>query len=655
MISIYLPEILVGAEVFSEPGRSRYEWRNQRSFAAIKSDGSVVSWGSVSNDGGEEVIRYVKEGPFKQIFSNRHSFAAIRADGKLITWGNGGRGGEKGKAKDDLQEGVEQVFSTRRSFSALKSDGSVISWGKDEEGGDNSLAADQLSSDVVKLFSTGTSMAALKSDGSVVTWGLSTKDPRSKSLGGDIDTGSPRGGDSSAVSDQIDKNVVDIFSSRYAFAALKNNGRVVAWGDPLRGGDTGESQRLLNKGVQKIASNGTSFAALKNNGRVVTWGDPSRGGSKDLVDFHTYHWTLGEDESEPEILKSVKKDLRSGVEEIFSTRYAYAALKSDGKLITWGLKKAGGDSSSVQNRLEVGVRSVASTRYAFAALLQDGSIADWGDKDALVKDQQTKKALEKGNFVSITSSRYGFAALDRHGSVVSWGSTGSAANNKYPIDISGLEEQLSGGVVEIFSTGYAFAALKDDGSVVAWGDAAKGGDLSAVRKETSSGVVAIASPYTDVSTFNITAKNVVSIIDFDLSKDADNVDNLELGGFAMLSGKGNERSNNIFANQFGNQLYGRGGDDVLIGGAGPDTLRGGSGDDVLSGGLGADQFKMSKGNDSIEDFNQSEGDLIDVDDPEQVFLSAIDGGVLLKTENAGNSIFLKNVALSDVTIGDILI
>ena len=57
----------------------------------------------------------------------------------------------------------------------------------------------QLTSDVVNLFSTGTSMAALKSDGSVVTWGLSTEDPRSESLGGDIDTGSPRGGDSSEV------------------------------------------------------------------------------------------------------------------------------------------------------------------------------------------------------------------------------------------------------------------------------------------------------------------------------------------------------------------------------------------------------------------------------------------------------------------------
>ena len=136
---------------------------------------------------------------FQQVFSNRHAFAAIRSDGKLITWGSGGRGGEKRDAKEYLQDGVVRVFSTRRSFSALKSDGSVVSWGQDMEGGDNSLVADQLTSGVVNLFSTGTSMAALKSNGSVVTWGLSTKDPRSESLGGDIDTGSARGGDSSAV------------------------------------------------------------------------------------------------------------------------------------------------------------------------------------------------------------------------------------------------------------------------------------------------------------------------------------------------------------------------------------------------------------------------------------------------------------------------
>ena len=653
MTSAYIPNVLVGAGVTSEPGRSKHEWRNQRSFAAIKSDGSIVSWGSVSTDGDEELKRFTESGPFLQVFSNRHAFAAIRSDGKLITWGNGGRGGEKRAAKDDLQEGVKRVFSTRRSFSALKSDGSVVSWGEKNEGGDNSLVADQLGSSVVKLFSTGTSMAALKSDGSVVTWGLSTEDPRSESLGGDIDTGSPRGGDSSAVADQISEGVVDIFSSRYAFAALKDDGSVVAWGDPLRGGETGNTQRLLKKGVQSIASTGTSFAALKNNGRVVTWGDPWRGGKKAVVTHHSFHWTLNQNDDQPANIKSVKKKLRSGVQAIFSTRYAYAALKDDGTLVTWGLQKSGGDSSKVRDQLDQGVQTVASTRYAFAALLENGSIVSWGDKNATWTDEYTKEALRTGDFVSITSSRYGFAALGRDGSVVSWGSTGSAANNKYPIDTSEIREQLSGGVVEVFSTGYAFAALKNDGSVVAWGDAGKGGDTSAVGKELASGVVTIASPFTDVSTFKTIGTEVVSIIDFDLSSAEDGVDQLVLGGIARLSGKGNDQPNMIVANQSGNQLIGRGGDDTLIGGHGDDTLRGGVGDDNMTGGQGADRFFLSKGQDSIQDFNPAEGDVVVVDNPSSMTVTATVGGVMLAIEGKVDSLFLSGMSTDELAGYDI--
>ena len=649
MNASHVPSVLIGAGVISEPGRSKHEWRNQRSFAAIKSDGSVVSWGSVSTDRGKDVTRYEKEGVFQQVFSNRHAFAAIRSDGKLITWGNGGRGGEKRDAKEDLQDGVVRVFSTRRSFSALKSDGSVVSWGQDMEGGDNSLVADQLTSGVVNLFSTGTSMAALKSNGSVVTWGLSTKDPRSESLGGDIDTGSARGGDSSAVADLINSGVVDIFSSRYAFAALKDNGSVVAWGDPLRGGDAGGVQRLLKSGVQTIASTGTSFAALKRNGRVVTWGDPWRGGSKKVVDFHTFHWSLAEEDAEPIVIKNIKKNLRSGVAEIFSTRYAYAALKDDGSLVTWGLQKAGGDSSGVSDRLQVGVESVSATRYAFAALLKDGSIVSWGDKDATLMDKETKKTLKNGEFVSITPSRYGFAALAKDGSVVSRGSTGSSNRNKYPIDTSEIQDLLSDGVVEIFSTGYSFAALKDDGSVVAWGDAAKGGDTSSVREEVESGVVTIATPFTDVSTFKLVENKVTSIIDFNLSAYTEPAEHLTLGGLAKLSGKGNERDNEIIGNDSGNKLYGGRGSDTLIGGDGHDTLRGGADDDLMIGGLGADRFAMSRGHDLIEDFDPSEGDLILVEDPDAIAMKETDSGLMLRLETADDSLLLQGLTSDDVS------
>ncbi|MFT5706363.1 MAG: Ca2+-binding RTX toxin-like protein, partial [Oceanospirillaceae bacterium] len=82
------------------------------------------------------------------------------------------------------------------------------------------------------------------------------------------------------------------------------------------------------------------------------------------------------------------------------------------------------------------------------------------------------------------------------------------------------------------------------------------------------------------------------------------------------------------------------GDDVLIGGAGDDILDGGLGDDILFGGLGEDTMTGTGGADSfifdvstmnangvdtdtITDFNQSEGDKLDLSD-------------LLTGENIGN-------------------
>ncbi|MFM5955715.1 MAG: hypothetical protein ACKOQ2_00880, partial [Dolichospermum sp.] len=72
-----------------------------------------------------------------------------------------------------------------------------------------------------------------------------------------------------------------------------------------------------------------AFAALKSDGSVVTWGDSSYGGDS----------------------SSVSSRLTSGVTQIFSTNVAFAALKSDGSVVTWGLDWAGGNSSSVSSSL----------------------------------------------------------------------------------------------------------------------------------------------------------------------------------------------------------------------------------------------------------------------------------------------------------------
>jgi len=523
-----------------------------------------------------------------------------------------------------------------------------VSWGQKEEGGDHALVEQDLQSGVSMVFSTGTSKAALKENGSVVTWGLSTEDPRSGEKGGYIDTGSPRGGDSSEVANLTSSGVVDVFSTRYAFAALKDDGSVVAWGDPLRGGELGSSRKLLRGGVQTIASTGTSFAALKSNGRVVTWGDPYRGGKKEIVDFNRNHWAMNQGDLPDVDSTSVRSLLRSGVREIYSTRYAYAALKKNGSVITWGLVNSGGDSSQVKRLLEGNVVSIAASRYAFAALLKDGSVVTWGDPEAQRMTRETMSALRQGQFQSVTANRYGFAALGVDGNVVSWGSTGSEYSSS-SIDTTDVQESLSEGVVEVFSSGYAFAALKEDGSVVAWGDSVKGGDTMAVDDDLSSGVVALATPFTDVSTFKVDDEDVVSIIDFDLSiLGRDSADDLLLGGLAQLSGKGNDRANRIEGNLASNQLSGRQGDDTLIGGAGDDVFRGGSGDDHLIGGEGIDRFVFSKGHDVIRDFSVVEGDIIEVDDPSLIRYNNSNRGVMLTLGGSEDSLLLRSLTTEDL-------
>ena len=62
-------------------------------------------------------------------FQNSNSFAALKDDGSVITWGMSSRGGDSSAVSRDLGSGVSQVFSTGSAFAALKDDGSVVTWG----------------------------------------------------------------------------------------------------------------------------------------------------------------------------------------------------------------------------------------------------------------------------------------------------------------------------------------------------------------------------------------------------------------------------------------------------------------------------------------------------------------------------------------------
>ena len=70
-----------------------------------------------------------------QEWSNAWAFAALKEDGSVVTWGRSSSGGNSSAVSDELQSGITQIFATNKAFAALKEDGSVVTWGADSYGG----------------------------------------------------------------------------------------------------------------------------------------------------------------------------------------------------------------------------------------------------------------------------------------------------------------------------------------------------------------------------------------------------------------------------------------------------------------------------------------------------------------------------------------
>ena len=127
--------------------------------------------------------------------------------------------------------------------------------------------------------------AVLRGDGSIVAWG----DP---TYGG---SGAPAGPD-----------FVAVYATRYAFAALRKDGTIAAWGSSVRGG----SGAPAGSDFVAVYSTHTAFAALRKNGTIAVWGNSEEGGSR--------------------------APAGSDFVAVYSTHSAFAALRKDGTIAAWG-------------------------------------------------------------------------------------------------------------------------------------------------------------------------------------------------------------------------------------------------------------------------------------------------------------------------------
>ena len=133
--------------------RSSGEVRNDYAFAALKADGSVVTWGSSNFGGNSSAVAAKLTGGVEAIYSTSRAFAALKVDGSVVTWGDSNYGGNSSAVAAQLTGGVQAIYSNQWAFAALKADGSVVTWGNSNYGGNSSAVAAQLSSGVQSLAS----------------------------------------------------------------------------------------------------------------------------------------------------------------------------------------------------------------------------------------------------------------------------------------------------------------------------------------------------------------------------------------------------------------------------------------------------------------------------------------------------------------------
>ena len=72
----------------------------------------------------------------QQVQASSKAFAAIRADGSAVTWGDAAYGGDSSSVQSELRN-VLQLQASFGVFVAIRADGSVVTWGKAGLAGDS--------------------------------------------------------------------------------------------------------------------------------------------------------------------------------------------------------------------------------------------------------------------------------------------------------------------------------------------------------------------------------------------------------------------------------------------------------------------------------------------------------------------------------------
>ena len=358
---------------------------NSSSFAVIKTDGSIATFGgdyvvnqedsNIDLKGSNYTVSQHPAGtlPVAQVFPaegftgkrvvgivpTEGAYVAQTEDGHLVSWGDQAYGGNlenqypKEVSAKDSEVALHNVVGNSRAFVALNKNGNIVSWGNEAYGGN--LTTHKPSNVVsswkyAKLYPGYLSFSAISKDGLLTTWG----DIKASYTGEEdiYDSGNllkffPSRSLYNLTTPEVTANMV--ISTSSANAALLNNGMVIAWGNNAQGGSA--KNKMFPPGsfdslgtsnansIWQIYSNWDAFAAVTVEGSLITWGkvvdkkdptNPPASGS----------WVS----AKPPQDSKTKFNGDSEIVKIYHTSYAFLALKKDGSFFVWGTPGAGGSA-----------------------------------------------------------------------------------------------------------------------------------------------------------------------------------------------------------------------------------------------------------------------------------------------------------------------